>query len=68
MRTPYGLALAAAALSTLPFDPLPPIISLAQAPSSGVPDYHRKIHRSRFTPHQGKRECARRIRQGLCPS
>jgi len=27
---------------------------------------HRNLHRSKYSPHQGAQERARRIRQGLC--
>jgi hypothetical protein len=69
MRNIYSMALATMALSSLSnMEAMSHISVMPQSPSSGVPNYHRKIRRSRYTPHQGKRECDRRIRQGLCPA
>ncbi len=69
MRSIYGLTLASAMQSSLAaMEAMSQIAVMPQAPSSGVPNYHRKIRRSIYMPHQGNRECARRIRQGLCPA
>jgi len=69
MRTPFGWALALGAMAMAnAAEPFSSIAYMPEAPSSGVQNYHRKIRRSRYMPHQNKRECERRIRQGLCPS
>ncbi|TIW28689.1 MAG: hypothetical protein E5V63_04210 [Mesorhizobium sp.] len=63
MRHLYGMAVAALSAATAQQIDLSSIIALPEAPSRGVPNYHRRINRSRYMPHQGKRECARRLRQ-----
>lgn len=64
MRMMSGWAMAAMAMSigAASAMPLAPIVNLPEAPSSGPRNLHRKINRSRYMPHQGKRECARRVR------
>ena len=64
MRSIHGLALAAAAMPSLSaLEAMSLVTVMPQAPSSGVPNYHRKMRSSRYMPHQGKRECERRMRQ-----
>lgn len=65
MRSIYGLGFSAAAFAAMAsLESLAgSVVTLPEAPSSGTPNHHRKINRSKYMPHQGKRECARRVRQ-----
>lgn len=65
MKAIYGLGagLVHALLSGMPEFDMVPLHALSQAPSSGVKNHHRRIRTSKYWPHQGKRECARRLTQ-----